>query len=836
MAGEERLGDLLVKEGLIDEMQLRSALGHQKRWGGKVGKALVDLGFIEEETMLKFLAERFRMKAVNLARSRIAPQTFQMVPEDVARKYQVVPVVSRGEGKHKTLVLAMSDPSDLRVIDEISFLTGARIEPVLATESAISKVLRSYGHFEPEPAREYHVQETATPVQLKKQEDERKTRQQQERKRRDDEAARDADRLDVQPGEDLEVVEGEVTMLKTKAPSPKTAGGGRQEGTMRMPSSPGRARDVILGKKKTGPREEKTEAQKVGSESPFLIKPGKEEQEPEGPQEIPSLMLDEEPPATPEHVPPETGPEAPSMDEIPQAPPEPDTAGPPDIASAPQVPGPSDTGPPEIPAADLEAFPDEAASPAPDIPGPDVAPGEWFVPPSGGKEALSDEQVEKQKEVEPLDIPDGDKEDGGLELAEMHEFIPPRSYEELMKARERAAAESGEGAEQAPEPEAPPQPGVEPPSLPEEFMSPPEPETQEETEAPSGPPEAPFEAPPSLDISAADVPPLPEEAAPSEQETPVQPEQPEPPEEDKEPSVRVKPPSLDQDAFGGEEQPGEQAPSSDDFWGVPVDEEGGLWGAGPEPAAPGDIPDLPPPPDLGLGEEHPRPGADAEQEKQFLSDDWFEDIDSQVEKMDEQKQPVANLPFEAPPPEEKKETPREAAADQQALPPEPPAPQAGPPDLPPLPEPPSPSGAPFQVESSFSADSEPEDEKLPWEEESQADLAAREEDMPGPAGDMMRIPAAQDESPSIELTREELKKLDDLGDEYLDIREVRQRLQQVASLQQEIKQREYQFDELLNLMMKKELGELTQELFMKELRELKRKADESRNKGGSGQP
>src|SRR4030042_587854 len=151
MPGKQlKLGDLLVQAGLIDELQLKSALGYQRRWGGKLGKCLVDQGFIEEEAMLRFLSQRFKMRAVDLTRSRIAPQTFAIVPEAVARKYEVVPVVVKDTPGKKTLVLAMSDPSDLQSVDEIQFLTNCKIEPVLATDSAIAKVLSHYGDYSPE--------------------------------------------------------------------------------------------------------------------------------------------------------------------------------------------------------------------------------------------------------------------------------------------------------------------------------------------------------------------------------------------------------------------------------------------------------------------------------------------------------------------------------------------------------------------------------------------------------------------------------------------------------------------------------------------------------------
>lgn len=140
-----RLGEALVQAGLIDEYQLKSALGQQRRWGGRLGKALIDLGFIDEATLLSFLSEKLKFSAVDLSRSKIAPKTFAAVPKRIAEKYMVVPVLIKDTPGKKTLVLAMADPTDLKAIDEIEFLTNYRIEPVVALESSIKKVIQRYG-------------------------------------------------------------------------------------------------------------------------------------------------------------------------------------------------------------------------------------------------------------------------------------------------------------------------------------------------------------------------------------------------------------------------------------------------------------------------------------------------------------------------------------------------------------------------------------------------------------------------------------------------------------------------------------------------------------------
>jgi len=238
LAGE-KLGDLLVKAGVIDELQLQAALGHQRRWGHKIGKCLIDLGFLEEADLLKFLGDKFKIKAVDLSKSVITEQTFTVVQEAVARKYGVVPVfIKEGPGAKKTVILAMSDPTDLKVVDEIQFLTGYRVEPVLATESAINKVLEHYGKaYRPESVPQERKRETARPSDLRKehQKEEEKPPDLESIEEGDDElllgggqveeildlkeAAQEG--IEITPDDEVKLIKDEVVMLRADKPRPK---------------------------------------------------------------------------------------------------------------------------------------------------------------------------------------------------------------------------------------------------------------------------------------------------------------------------------------------------------------------------------------------------------------------------------------------------------------------------------------------------------------------------------------------------------------------------------------------------------------------------------------
>ena len=240
--GSGKLGELLIEAGIIDELQLRSALGHQKKWGGRLGKVLVDLGFVEESELLKFLSEKFKIQAVDLTKSKIPEQAFSALPEKVAKKYGVVPVfIKEGPGNKKTLILAMSDPSNLKVIDEIQFLTGYRIEPVLATDSAIERVLENYGHYQPDQEPAYR-KDIARPVDLKK---EHEKAEEEIETLSDDAILLDTEQvesildleevnqegIDIIPDQELEVVKDEVVMVKAREPKPRVG-----SSTERIPS------------------------------------------------------------------------------------------------------------------------------------------------------------------------------------------------------------------------------------------------------------------------------------------------------------------------------------------------------------------------------------------------------------------------------------------------------------------------------------------------------------------------------------------------------------------------------------------------------------------------
>lgn len=136
----ERLGRLLNAAGLITEEQLQKALLEQKKTGGRLGSILVKLEFITEERLLQFLSRQYGIPSVDLNNFEIDETTTKLVPTDVVQKYHVVPVKRSGA----VLSVAMVDPTDMFAIDDIKFMTGYEVAPLVASEGAISNVINKY--------------------------------------------------------------------------------------------------------------------------------------------------------------------------------------------------------------------------------------------------------------------------------------------------------------------------------------------------------------------------------------------------------------------------------------------------------------------------------------------------------------------------------------------------------------------------------------------------------------------------------------------------------------------------------------------------------------------
>jgi type IV pilus assembly protein PilB len=135
-----RLGEMLVQRGCIDAVQLQSALAHQQRWGGRIGRSIVQLGFMEEPALLANVGEQMGVPFVEIGDRRVPPAVVALVPAKLVRARKVVPL-EVGGGTRGPLVVALADPSNLSTLDEIAFATGLAIRPVLAAEDDLDRAI-----------------------------------------------------------------------------------------------------------------------------------------------------------------------------------------------------------------------------------------------------------------------------------------------------------------------------------------------------------------------------------------------------------------------------------------------------------------------------------------------------------------------------------------------------------------------------------------------------------------------------------------------------------------------------------------------------------------------
>jgi type IV pilus assembly protein PilB len=140
-----KLGEILLKENLITPDQLKQALDHQKTNGGRLENSLVKLGFLNDDEVTAVLSRQYGVPSINLSYFEVDPNVTKLIPMDTATKYQVLPLSRVGS----SLTLAMVDPTNVFAMDDIKFMTGFNIEPVVASESAIAEAIRKqYGSYE----------------------------------------------------------------------------------------------------------------------------------------------------------------------------------------------------------------------------------------------------------------------------------------------------------------------------------------------------------------------------------------------------------------------------------------------------------------------------------------------------------------------------------------------------------------------------------------------------------------------------------------------------------------------------------------------------------------
>src|SRR5207237_6759772 len=135
-----RIGELLLKEKRITPEQLQEALNYQRQNGGKLGYNLIKLGYVKDEEITALLSKQYGVPSIALTQFEIDPAVVKLVPAETAQKYQIIPLSRSGA----TLTIAMTDPTNVFAMDDLQFMTGYNVEPVVASETAVVAAIQKY--------------------------------------------------------------------------------------------------------------------------------------------------------------------------------------------------------------------------------------------------------------------------------------------------------------------------------------------------------------------------------------------------------------------------------------------------------------------------------------------------------------------------------------------------------------------------------------------------------------------------------------------------------------------------------------------------------------------
>ncbi len=135
-----RLGEILVGENLITQEQLVGALDYQSKNGGRIGSCLVRLGHLSEDAVTAVLSKQYGVPCINLGYFEVDPDVAGLFSREVAERYQVLPLSRMGS----TLTIAMVDPTNVIALDELKFITGLNVQPLVASESQVISAIKKH--------------------------------------------------------------------------------------------------------------------------------------------------------------------------------------------------------------------------------------------------------------------------------------------------------------------------------------------------------------------------------------------------------------------------------------------------------------------------------------------------------------------------------------------------------------------------------------------------------------------------------------------------------------------------------------------------------------------
>lgn len=147
MTSRVPIGQLLVERGYIDPVQLTSGLGYQRRWGGRLGDALVNLRLISERALLTEIARQHGVRYIEIGDRYVPPQVLRLLPERLIRARRVLPIGLVRNSKRGQLFVATTEPQNLPLLDEVAFATGLTVEAVLVADRDLDRAIAR--HFAP---------------------------------------------------------------------------------------------------------------------------------------------------------------------------------------------------------------------------------------------------------------------------------------------------------------------------------------------------------------------------------------------------------------------------------------------------------------------------------------------------------------------------------------------------------------------------------------------------------------------------------------------------------------------------------------------------------------
>lgn len=136
----KKLGEMLVEAGVLDESSVRAALGEQQRWGGSLGRALIEMRLIDEPTLIATLSAQLNFPSVDLDQVAVPRAVIDLVPGDICERHSIIPFAQ----PFKFLDVAMADPTNLGIIDELRIRTQLNVRTYLAGPKMLERALRKY--------------------------------------------------------------------------------------------------------------------------------------------------------------------------------------------------------------------------------------------------------------------------------------------------------------------------------------------------------------------------------------------------------------------------------------------------------------------------------------------------------------------------------------------------------------------------------------------------------------------------------------------------------------------------------------------------------------------